>query len=454
MDFQSFTDNVGMPCCVISVEKKGDTYGDIRILCSNKAYKDVMGPAYYDNMLYYELVPQDNKFEDYCYKSAVLGKWMHAYVETKALGGWTDQTLIPLESDREDMGYCEYIFEFTKEAEMDRASMVSRDVSNVVLKIGMTIIRGDSFRESLGKVIDIIKAFSGAKGCRAIFIDHERQQVVNYGERMEGSAWKEGDEDIISYDLVREWEKLIGVSDAVIVKDERDMEIIEAADPEWAESLRVNGVKSVVLVPLHRERAVVGYIYVVNFDVEKVAEVKESLQMASYILGTEIANHQLVRKLDEISSIDELTGLGNRRSMHRKMDAIRENESKTPFGIVNIDLNGLKVVNDHYGHAAGDRMLIQAGEILRKVFYQEDLFRTGGDEFVVIISDIEKDAFSRKMRMLRNDMEKNSDVSFAIGECWSEGTMDLTDAFRCADEKMYADKDAYYADNPDKKRRK
>ena len=50
MDFQSFVDNIDMPCCVLSVEKRPDgKCGEIRIVVSNKPYKDVMGPSYYDN---------------------------------------------------------------------------------------------------------------------------------------------------------------------------------------------------------------------------------------------------------------------------------------------------------------------------------------------------------------------------------------------------------------------
>ena len=47
-----------------------------------------------------------------------------------------------------------------------------------------------------------------------------------------------------------------------------------------------------------------------------------------------------------------------------------------PFGIINLDLNGLKLVNDREGHEAGDELLIQAGELLGKLFYREDLYRT------------------------------------------------------------------------------
>ena len=111
MDFQHFVDGVDMPCCVMSVQKTAeDTCGEIRIIAANRRYKKTMGPAYYDGMLYSELVPKDNKFEDYCYRAAILKQRMHAYVETRALGCWTDQTLIPLGSDREDVGYWQFVF--------------------------------------------------------------------------------------------------------------------------------------------------------------------------------------------------------------------------------------------------------------------------------------------------------------------------------------------------------
>ena len=110
LDFQSFVDTCAAACAVLSVEKIGENgYGEIRILCANNHYKEVMGPAYYDNMLYYELVPKDLKFEDYCYRSAVKGEIMHAYVETKALDCWTDQKMIPLKSNRDDIGFCQFV---------------------------------------------------------------------------------------------------------------------------------------------------------------------------------------------------------------------------------------------------------------------------------------------------------------------------------------------------------
>lgn len=209
----------------------------------------------------------------------------------------------------------------------------------------------------------------------------------------------------------------------------------------------MNRVESLVLIPLRRGKDVIGYLYTLNFDTAKVVEVKELMELMSLVLGAEIYNHLLLQKLETLSQVDTLTGLGNRRAMKKRMELVSRREN-TPFGIVNIDLNGLKTVNDRDGHEAGDRLLIQAGEILRKVFYQEDLFRTGGDEFIVITDSISLDTFYKKLDRLRGDVMKNTDVSFAIGEYWSDGTTDIKTAFRIADERMYADKQAFYERNP------
>jgi len=202
---------------------------------------------------------------------------------------------------------------------------------------------------------------------------------------------------------------------------------------------------------LRRAKEVIGYLYVINFDVSRAVETKELIELVSFFLGSEIHSHLLLRRLEEISQMDTLTGIRNRRAMSLCMK--RMQEERSPFGVLNIDLNGLKTVNDREGHEAGDQLLIQAGEILNKVFYQDDLFRTGGDEFIVISRNISEDTFAKKLSRLRGDVIKNSGVSFAIGDYWSDGTVDVTTALRYADEKMYRDKEAFYERHPELRRK-
>lgn len=454
MDFQNFVNTVDMPCCVLSVEKRPDGFvGDIRIICANQAYRNAMGSGYYDGMPYYELVPQDNKFEDFCFRAAILKQRMHAYVEVRAMNAWVDQTLIPLVSEEESIGYCQFIFEFTQSGEADRMANVSMDTAETAIEACIKLIGAENIKSSAGDVVELILEASGARACRIVLIDHEEKRAVTFCDRMtpDAAPVHAREEDVISYDLILTWEKMIGGSNAVIIKDEQDMTMLAEQNPEWAASMRNNNVQTLVLIPLRRTKEVIGYLYVINFDVSRAVETKELIELVSFFLGSEIHSHLLLHQLEEISQIDTLTGTRNRRAMSLCMKRMQEDRS--PFGVLNIDLNGLKIVNDREGHEAGDKLLIQAGEILHKVFYQDDLFRTGGDEFIVISRNISEDTFVKKLNRLRGDMMKNSSVSFAIGEYWSDGTVDVKTALRLADEKMYQDKEAFYDKHPELRRK-
>lgn len=441
-------DDFAMPCCVLSVEQREDGgCGEIRIVCANKRYKETMGPAYYDNMPYYELVPQDNKFEDYCFQSAVNGRRMHAYVETRALGCWTDQTMIPLEYKEGNIHYCQFFFEFTRQAESQRMASVSMEAAEAVISACIRLMGREDFHACMNDVTEEIRNASGAKDCRIMTVDHEKKEALILCENAEPGYWPEHDpeDDIITYELMKSWESAIGVSNELIIKNEQDMEELAVTHPVWAASMRENGVESLIISPLRRERVIIGYLYVVNYDVEKTVPVKEMIELLAFFLGIWISNHQLIAKLEEISSIDALTGLNNRRSMVQRIDRLAG--TVKPCGVVNLDLNGLKLVNDRDGHEAGDRLLVRVGELLRKVFYDEDVYRTGGDEFIVIIEGISEAVFERKIGKLREAVEKYDDVSFAIGTCWSDGHDELAEMFRIADKRMYDDKLSYYRRN-------
>lgn len=442
MDYRLFTDYVDMPCCVIRVGKAPDGWGDINIVAANEAYRRTMGPAYYDGMPYYELVPRDKKFEAFCYHAAVLKERMHAYVDTRALGFWTDQTLIPLVSDEEEAGYCQFIFEFTKYAEPDRMAELNANNAESVIKACIRLMGSDDFSKGVAETLDVIIDETGSKGARIVLLDREMKCVIDFCNRFSMDAKPVYTEDPISYELVESWEDIIGVSNAVIMTGEKDLEYIASKNPEWAASLRENLIRSLVLMPLRNSGRVIGYLYVVNFDTAETVRVKELVELMSVFFASGISNHLLMRKLDEMSRIDALTGTGNRRAMIERMNRLSGSHGVS-YGIINLDLNGLKTVNDNEGHDAGDRFLIAVSELLTKIFRREDIFRTGGDEFIVIVVGIDGDTFGRKLARLRADAEKLG-LAFAVGSFWSGGSDELRSAFRSADERMYADKKAYY----------
>jgi diguanylate cyclase (GGDEF)-like protein/PAS domain S-box-containing protein len=95
--------------------------------------------------------------------------------------------------------------------------------------------------------------------------------------------------------------------------------------------------------------------------------------------------------LQHLAHYDPLTGLPNRLVLEERLSAALEHArlSATRVALVFVDLNGFKAINDHYGHAAGDRVLITTATRLKKILRSTDtVARIGGDEFVVILQDL------------------------------------------------------------------
>ena len=101
---------------------------------------------------------------------------------------------------------------------------------------------------------------------------------------------------------------------------------------------------------------------------------------------------------------DELTGLNNRRALNDTFAELLSSNNKC--GVVFSDINGLKYTNDHFGHEAGDGLIVRYSRILSEFFRTSEIYRISGDEFVCVLVDITEKAFDRRM----------SDLAKAIGE--------------------------------------
>lgn len=98
------------------------------------------------------------------------------------------------------------------------------------------------------------------------------------------------------------------------------------------------------------------------------------------------------RALRERAYFDHLTGLANRALLADRFHLAveRSKRSRVPFALVMIDLNNFKSINDLYGHAGGDQVLIKVGQrLLETVRASDTVSRVGGDEFVLLIESIE-----------------------------------------------------------------
>lgn len=131
------------------------------------------------------------------------------------------------------------------------------------------------------------------------------------------------------------------------------------------------------------------------------AMVRLTVELLTSVLGLDLDRSRLQRRLDAAESAalsDPMTGLGNRRAFELAVD--REEARCARFGhragIVVLDLDGLKAVNDTGGHQAGDDMLRRAGETIRATLRGADqAFRIGGDEFALLLPEVTGDGLNR-----------------------------------------------------------
>lgn len=154
--------------------------------------------------------------------------------------------------------------------------------------------------------------------------------------------------------------------------------------------------------------------------------------------------------LKELANTDSLTGLYSRTAYYDvecEIDEKINNNQIDDLGIILIDLNDLKLINDNYGHDKGDIALINISEMIKKVFGLEHSYRLGGDEFAVIMldtSDIEK-----RVAEFKNLMETNTatepwvNVKAALGYEVYKHQKDcrLSLLLIEADKKMYKNKE-------------
>ena len=302
MDFQDFLKTCASQSCILSVQKLPDgEIGEIRIIAANDKYIDEMGrDKYYDGMLYSELVPGDRKFEKIVFESAYEKKPLHAYVDTRALGFWTEQYLLPLEGGDDNLKYCHFIFEFTKNVDASRMSRVSPENADAVIENCITFRTSDSFYDAVDKVIYGLRNKCDAEACVLLNCDDIARAIT----LLSASVYPEPEIPItqmvksIPYDVVDSWRETVGESNCILVENEHDMEILNSRNPIWAKSLKEQKIRTICFVPLYQRKKILGYLYVTNFDTTRVNTIKELIEITSFFLSAELTNYNLLARLD------------------------------------------------------------------------------------------------------------------------------------------------------------
>ena len=149
--------------------------------------------------------------------------------------------------------------------------------------------------------------------------------------------------------------------------------------------------------------------------------------------------------LRHASTHDGLTGLFNRTHLESVRSSLEA--SGQMVGVVLMDIDGLKAVNDTYGHEAGDQLIKRVAVVLRAMSAPEDVpTRLGGDEFALLVPGTDEAGLAAKVELLgdelarHNELHRGRPLSFSLGAALTEQRGGIALAMRVADRRMYEDK--------------
>jgi diguanylate cyclase (GGDEF)-like protein/PAS domain S-box-containing protein len=152
------------------------------------------------------------------------------------------------------------------------------------------------------------------------------------------------------------------------------------------------------------------------------------------------------KKLEYLSFHDPLTGLYNRLFFEQEMQRL-ENRTDESVGIILSDIDGLKLINDTFGHVTGDKLILTGGQTIERVVGSLGIAaRVGGDEIAVLLKGIKEGQIQDIYRKIKSEAvvfkEGNIDISLSlsVGYAYSEGAVDIRNLFKEADDNMYREK--------------
>ncbi len=298
---------------------------------------------------------------------------------------------------------------------------------------------------ALLKILEILGGFYG--GVQSYIFEHEEaKKMLHKKYTWHADAVADRSEELyIPIEQMQEWMQDMeaqGVSEAAFMMDASML----------SEPMRVlwekYGIEDVLLVPLIYEHGIMGLMGISN--PRKNRENFRLLDSVGYFIVNHLERRKLIRQLEYASFTDMLTGVKNRNKYLKTIQSYEQRPLKR-VGVLFADINGMKEINDKQGHSYGDFIIKHNAAILQKCM-KKNIYRIGGDEFIIIEPNIEQEVFQKRVEAVRAYAQKDDEYRMAIGAVWQEDCLSIKDMILQADTRMYEDKKRYYQDKQEKMR--
>lgn len=309
------------------------------------------------------------------------------------------------------------------------------EIATILNKCIAELISGEDEDAAISNLLRIISGYFDGDRSYIVQIDEKRNVCTNtYEYAMNGVTAEKDNLQEVPMEMVDIWMDSFRKNGLYYIPD-----IEEEQGQPYYETLKMQDITRLLAVPLNSDGKIIGFLGVDNPRLHY--EDHTLLSSIQYFLTDSLKAKERKACLQYMSYRDMLTTLYNR---NRYIQVLEGMQAKTVIktSVAYIDINGLKRVNDLYGHEAGDRLIINTARSMLAIL-PENAYRVGGDEFVLICFDMDEKIFRSKVRDICDSIAAKR-ISVSVGVVWEESSSELETMLRRADDLMYAEKKKYY----------
>lgn len=322
----------------------------------------------------------------------------------------------------------------------------------MLLELSETINVTKNPTEILRLIVNKVSKIIDVTRCSVVGVNKGKKIVVKASSDLVGN--REISLDIVKYPEIR---KAIETKQTVIVNDVKSDPLMASVQRDL-DSVECN---SIIVIPLIKKESVIG-----TFFLRTASHLKGGISHRIYRLCQMVANiaanalenailFESVKTAQEyfeaMALQDDLTKTYNRRYFYQILneEINRIDRCESPLSLIFFDVDDFKIINDTYGHAQGDKVLMQIGYLLKSFARKSDSpARFGGDEFALILPNTDAEgavkSANRLLLNIRNTSIEGLDgksisTSIGVATCTSN-TLSVDDLVKLADDAMYKSK--------------
>ena len=430
-------------CCLFKVIT--DPFGtvrDMQFLFVNEKYSLLVGKpsAELIGQTYYNTVTnRDEDWIRFSYQAALMRQSVINRTFNTQYNKWFEFWAVPVFKK----GFCAFIIhDVTAEKRKEETREIITNSNNVIIECAKTLSTND-FKKAIRSCFKILG--NVLKADRVYMVEvkgGEPGEIYEWMDRQSGRGLP-SKKEFEKFDFFTMWNKQLEGNSVIIVDD---TSYIVDRNKEVYEDVLSGNISRYVVATLTDKKDIIGYLIADNYEQNLDINLREVMETVAIFISEELRNYNLGREMMYMSTHDVLTDLGNRQSFVATLRMIEG--MNLSVGVCFVDINGLKEVNDTKGHEAGDELIKEVGGTVASVFKKKFCYRIGGDEFIAIVPQVEKEHFEELTNKLRRKAKK---IPMAIGAIWQDNSENIEELVNSADQLMYNDKAQYYQNSKDRR---